>query len=178
MIDPYLGEITMFAGQFAPRGWHICDGALLSISQNQALFALLGTTYGGNGQTNFGLPNLLGRAPMHSSANHPLGTTGGKRSIQLSINEIPTHNHAITGSINLKTRGDAPGNFSNPDSHYIAQSTAKKFFGRTPSSEKMAPLESNNVIGAVGSNTRHENMQPYLAVNFIIATVGVFPSRN
>lgn len=178
MIDPFVGEITMFAGDFAPRGWRFCDGSLLPISANQALFSLLGTVYGGDGVNTFALPNLKGRVPMHYSTNHPLGSTGGKRSVRLTVNEMPVHNHVVTGNINFKTRGDAPGNFSNPDGHYIAQSTAKKFFGRTPSGAKMAPLESNNVIGASGSSGKHDNMQPYLVVNFIIAIAGVYPSRN
>lgn len=168
----------MFAGQFAPKGWRLCDGSLLPISNNQALFSLLGTTYGGDGVNTFGLPNLKGRVPMHYGPINPLGTTGGKKSIRLTVNEMPLHSHVVTGNINFKTRGDAPGNFSSPDGRYIAQSTAKKFFGRTPSGAKMAALESNNVIGVGGSGGKHENMQPYLVLNFIIATIGLFPSRN
>lgn len=177
MEDPYLGEITMFTGTFAPQGWHFCNGATLPLLQYQALFALLGTTYGGNGQTTFGLPNLVGRAPLHFSGDYPMGMAGGKRTVKLSVNEMPVHNHVVTGSITLKTRGDAPGNSSNPDNRYIAQAPAKKFFGRVPSAP-MAPLESKDIIEGAGTGQSHENMQPYLAVNFIIAIQGTFPSRN
>lgn len=183
MDQPFLGEITMFAGNFAPRGWAFCNGQLLAIAENDALFALLGTTYGGDGANTFGLPNLAGRVPIHTgTANGTtfvLGQSGGLEEVTLLTQQLPIHSHAITtNEISFKTRGDSSGNSASPHNNFIAQAPLKKFFGRETRIDKMAPLESTVTLGPAGSSLAHENMQPYCAINFIIALYGIFPSRN
>lgn len=182
MDQPYLGEISIFAGNFPPLGWKFCDGQLLAISENDALFALIGTTYGGDGVTTFALPDLRGRVPIHQGSyagrTFILGQSSGTESVTLLTNNLPMHNHSVNGDISFKTRGDSAGNFAAPDDHYIAQAPLKKFFGRTVTTDKMAPLTCSGIIGPAGNSMPHDNMQPYLALHFIIAEYGVFPSRN
>ena len=183
MDQPLLGEITMFGGTFAPRGWAFCNGQLLAISQNDALYTLLGTTYGGDGVNTFGLPNLAGRVPIHAGTANTrtfvLGQSGGLEDVTLMTQQLPTHSHTITtNEISFKTRGDSSGNSASPDNNFIAQAPLKKFFGRETTTDKMAALESTVTVGPAGSSLAHNNMQPYCAINFIIATEGVFPSSN
>lgn len=185
MEDPFLGEITIFAGTYAPYGWSLCDGTILQIRQNTALYALIGTQYGGDGVTTFALPNLIGRLPIHQGTNSTTGTTYvmgqtvGQNSVTLLKNTIPAHSHPITGQINFKTRGDSSGNSDSPDANAVAQAPLKKFFSRVPNQTfAMAPLDSSNIIGPVGNNIPHQNMQPYLPLNFIISMQGNFPVFN
>ena len=172
MSEPFLGEMRIFAGNFAPRGWALCDGQILPINQNQSLYSLLGTTYGGDGRTSFALPDLRGRAPMHKGhgtglSNHGLGEKSGAESVVLSLSEIPQHNHApsaYSGEGNEK----APA----PDRSMALADDAERNYSSGPSDANMQPT------GSVGSGQSHSNMQPYLCVHWIIALQGLFPSRN
>jgi microcystin-dependent protein len=168
MSDPFLGEIRMTAFSFAPRGWALCNGQLLNIAQQSALFSLLGTTYGGNGVTTFGLPNLQARMPMHASSNHPLGETGGQALHVLTSAEIPTHTHNLYAT-------------SDKDSSFMVTSPAgampvdcgKNAFATQKDSAGLCAAS-----GIAGASQGHENMPPYTVINFIICTIGSFPSRN
>jgi microcystin-dependent protein len=178
-MDPLLGTISMFAGNFAPRGWALCNGQLLSISTNQALFSILGTTYGGDGIRTFGLPDLRGRAPIHQGqgpglTSRTLGELGGEEHVTLMISQMPVHNHALNASTNT-------GNQPSPTNGVLALSTDPDAGGNpinfTPGAN-VNTIMANNAISPVGQSMPHDNMQPYLAVTFIIALEGVFPSRN
>jgi microcystin-dependent protein len=170
MSEPFLGEIRMFAGTFAPRGWAFCDGQILPISSNSALFALLGTTYGGDGRTTFALPDLSGRAPMHPG-NGPgltfrtLGQKGGTETVTLNVSELPTHTHQMS-AINATGNSDVPDNNSLAQAGYQADSTTNLV--------NMHAVAITNTGGGQG----HDNMAPSLGINFIIALEGVFPSRS
>ena len=171
--EGFIGEIRMFAGNFAPRGWAMCDGQLLPINQNQSLFALLGTTYGGDGRVTFGLPDLRGRVPIHAGTGtglspRSLGAKGGKETNTLSVSNLPSHSHTINAVIE-------DGNQSSPT-------------GSLPAGTKLLDTEYSNAAGNTTMNTSMvnstgdgdevDNMQPYLTVNHIIALVGTFPIRN
>jgi len=180
---PYVGEIRMFGGNFAPAGWAFCNGQLLPISENDTLFNLIGTTYGGDGQETFGVPNLNGRVPVHmgtatSGTTYQIGQMGGVESVTLNVNQMPTHLHTISGELTLMTRGDSSGNFSSPDNHAIGIAPLKKFFSKTSAGGKMAPLATTTIIAAAGGSQAHYNMQPYLAVSFIISLFGIFPTQS
>lgn len=167
MADPFLSEIRLFAFNFAPRGWAQCNGQLLPINQNQALFALLGTIYGGDGRVSFGLPSLQGRVPIHTGNGHVLGERAGAAAHTLTVNELPVHTHVVQASPN-------PGTQNIPaDTHMLGQRAAEVY--RPPSD--LAPMIAGSAGGSGGSQA-HENRQPYLAVNFCIALQGIFPSRN
>lgn len=174
MSDPFIGEIRMFAGNFAPRGWSICSGQLLSISQNDALFSLLGTMYGGDGRTTFGLPDLAGRVPLHYGegpglSSRRLGEKGGQEAVSLSIGEIPPHTHALRAT-------SAEASDGSPSENLLAKSTA--------GTDMYAPADQNNLqmngvaVSNTGSNTKHANIAPFLCVNFIISLFGLYPSRS
>jgi microcystin-dependent protein len=168
MAEPFLSEIRIMSFGFPPKGWATCDGQLLPINQNQALFSLLGTTYGGDGRVNFGLPNLQGRAPMHMGSGHTLGERGGEQGHTLSISEIPQHTHTANATTATATT-------NNPTSSLmLAQSTASVFYGPASSLVAMAPNELANV----GGSQAHLNMQPFLVLNFSIALQGIFPSQT
>src|ERR1700712_661413 len=164
MSDPFIGEIRAISSNFAPRGWTLCNGQLLSINSNQALFAILGTTYGGDGRTTFALPDLQGRSPMHRDQSHPLGTAAGESSHVLSVSEIPPHTHQPSGRSTANTASSANSTWA------TAPAPA---FASTPD-VVMHPA----AIGSTGDGQSHDNMPPYQVVNFIVALVGVFPSRN
>lgn len=173
-MDPFIGQIIMFGGNFAPRGWAFCNGQLLSIAQNTALFSILGTTYGGNGQTTFGLPNLQGRVPVHpgTGAGLPpvsLGQMAGSPTHTLTINEMPTHNHSFHGEL-------AAADKQTPQGNMLALTPGTPIYAAPiPADDRtMAPSS----IGATGGNQAFDLHSPYLAVNFIIALEGIFPSRN
>ncbi len=187
MSDPFIAEIIMFGGNFAPRGWALCDGQLLSISQNTALFSLLGTTYGGDGRTTFGLPDLRGRVAMHPGSGpglstRRLGEKSGVETVTLNINQIPSHQHntTVTGT------GTAQGTDTQGDNGFTGGNTwahvgANLYKDATPN----VAMKAGNVVldltvtnPNAGSGRNHTNLQPYLCVNFIIALQGVFPSRN
>jgi microcystin-dependent protein len=174
MANQYLGEIRMFAGNFAPVGWALCNGQLMSISQNAALFAILGTTYGGDGISTFGLPNLMGRVPMHwgqgaGLSSYVIGEMTGTETVTLLQNNLPAHSHPL----NANTGG---GNQAGPSGNWLAvESTGTSMnYSNTPPNASMA----NSSIGLTGSNIPINNIQPILCVTFIIALQGIFPSRN
>ena len=169
MSTPYLAEIRLTSFAFPPRGWAMCNGQLLPINQNQALFALLGTTYGGDGRTNFALPDLQGRSPMHFSATHALGQIGGEETHTLTPAEMPAHGHALRAS------GKAAAS-SSPNGGVLAAVPR----GGTPAyatASNLVPLNPAAITGS-GGGQPHENRSPYLVLNFVIALQGIFPSRN
>ncbi len=172
MGEPFLSEIRIFSFNYAPRGWAMCNGQLLPINQNQALFSLLGTTYGGNGQTTFALPNLQGRVPNHFGSGHFLGEVGGEVAHTLTMSELPTHTHllssnlAVVGASVNATQGAPTGNFWAND--------GKAHYSTSPPNSAMGAGAVTNV----GGSQAHNNMQPYLVLNFCIALVGIFPSQN
>lgn len=170
MSTPFLAEIRLMSFQFAPRGWALCNGQLLPINQNQALFSLLGTTYGGNGQTNFALPNMQGRVPIHMGAGFVLGQQGGEQAHTLSISELPTHNHPMQANTNDTTNAQTSGN--------------NAFWGQVGDNSPLYSTDSPNssmnpgVIAGIGGSQAHLNMQPFLTLSFCIALQGIFPSQN
>jgi microcystin-dependent protein len=166
MSEPFIAEIIMFGGNFAPKGWALCNGQLLSIAQNSALFSILGTTYGGDGQVTFALPDLRGRVPVHPGAgpglpDYQLGEASGTPTVTLLSTNLPAHNHAFTYSV------------ADPDggSNYFA-------VGNPPRLGNTNPTASSTFLGPTGSNQPVSIMQPYLCVNFIIALQGIYPSRG
>jgi microcystin-dependent protein len=165
--EPFLSEIRILSFNYAPKGWAFCNGSLLPINQNQALFSLLGTTYGGDGRSTFGLPNLQGRIPMHMGNGHTLGEVAGEQSHTLSINELPTHTHQLLASSN------PAANFA-PASDQVLAKSAFQFFGALTQGAAMVPSSATSV----GGSQAHLNMQPYLALNFSIALQGIFPSQT
>jgi microcystin-dependent protein len=164
MSTPYLGEIRIFSFLFAPKGWAMCNGQTLPINQNQALFSLLGTTYGGNGINNFVLPNLQGRTPVYVGNGLVLGQTGGEQNHTVTINEMPAHTHQVTASSLAADQSVTLGNvWANRDSTYSSTATGT-----------MAPT----AVPMTGGSQPHNNMPPYLVLNFCIALTGIFPSTN
>jgi microcystin-dependent protein len=168
MSEPFLSELKCVSFNFAPKGWALCDGQLLPINQNQALFSLLGTTYGGDGRVNFGLPNLQGRAAMHMGDGHTLGERGGEQNHTLSISEIPTHVHSLRGIAATDDKTTATGNM------YANTQGGLLIYGPAASLVAMFPSD----LASVGGSQPHPNMQPYLTMNWIIALQGIFPSQN
>jgi microcystin-dependent protein len=174
MADPYVAEIRMVGFNFAPRGWALCNGQLMSISQNTALFSLLGTQYGGNGQTTFALPNLQGAAPMHQGqgpglTDRVVGELGGSGTVTLNQSEMPAHNHTAMANAEGATS-------SNPQNTIwtTVSRTAAPPYGPATNLQQMSPM----AIAVSGGSQAHTNMQPYLTVNFVIALEGVFPPRS
>jgi microcystin-dependent protein len=165
MAEPFLSEIRIMSFEFAPKGWALCNGQLLPINQNQALFSLLGTTFGGDGRVNFALPDLRGRTPIHVGSGHTLGERGGEQSHTLSIAEIPTHTHILQASGSNAATNSASG-------AVLANATAVY---HAPTS--LTALSPSSVANAGGSQA-HLNMQPFLALSFCIALQGIFPSPN
>lgn len=171
MSEPFIGEVTMFGFNYSPRGYAFCNGQLLPIAQNQALFSILGTTYGGNGTQTFGLPDLQGKSPMHVGQGPglspvALGQTGGESSHTLLLSEMPTHSHLVTAS-------SVAADLSLPTSNYFATG------GQSVYSSAAADVAlSSAALTSIGGNQGHNNMPPYSVLNFCIALVGTFPSRN
>jgi microcystin-dependent protein len=165
MSEPFLSEIKLVSFNFPPKGWALCNGQLLPINQNQALFSLLGTTYGGNGQTNFALPNLRGRVPIHMGNGHTQGEAAGSTAVTVNIQQLPTHLHPLQATNNN-------GATANPTGAFLG--AVNNMYGAASSLTTMATGSVSNV----GGSQPHNNMMPYLVLNFIIALQGIFPSRN
>ena len=172
MAEPFVGEITMFAGNFAPRGWAFCDGQLLAVSQNDALFSLFGTIYGGDGRTTFGLPDLRGRIPIHAGSGpglslRRLGAKAGTEKETITVNQLPSHTHplqATDGANNTQPVGNALGTPTLGDIYIESESDPQNMSGKA--------------ISNVGSSQDHTNLQPFLCIHFIVALFGIYPSRN
>ena len=165
MAQPYVGEIRMFAGNFAPAGWQFCEGQLLPISENETLFQLIGTFYGGDGQSTFALPDLRGRIPLHQGSGFILAETGGAEEITLAVNQIPAHSHAMLASLN-----NAGGN--TPTGNVVGQVGATQIYREVPPASPMSLFS----VAPTGGSQPHTNFQPYLCINFIISLFGIFPS--
>lgn len=175
MADPFLAEIRMFAGNFAPTGWAFCNGQLLTISQNTALFSLLGTSYGGNGRSTFGLPNMQGNVPLHRGqgpglSDYALGDTGGSATVTLLTSQLPPHTHTA--------QTDTAGGGIDTPSTASSWGTAGRGKPAAYAAASALTAMSPSAIATTGSSQPHNNMSPYLAVNFIIALQGVFPPRS
>ena len=174
MSEPFIAEIRIFAGNFAPRGWAFCNGQLLPVAQNTALFSLIGTTYGGDGRTTTALPNLQGRAPMHPGSgpgltSRRLGHRGGVETVTLTQDQMPNHDHTLQAAL-------SQGGVSTPAGNTLSRSTGDLVYqsDTTSNTANMAV----QAISATGGGQAHNNMQPFLAMNFIIALVGLYPSRS
>lgn len=171
-MDPFVAEIRIFPFNFAPKGWAFCDGQILPLSQNTALFSLLGTTYGGDGKSNFALPNMQGNAPMHPGQGpglslHDLGETGGSDTVSLLESEIPSHSHSLNASL-------SDGLFTQPSNQFFAQGVGIQIWSVGATNTQFA----DNAIAPAGGDQPHNNMQPYLTLNFCIALQGVYPPRT
>lgn len=172
MSEPFVGEIRMFAGNFAPRGWAFCDGQLLAVSQNDALFSLLGTIYGGDGRTTFGLPDLRGRVPIHAGSGpglspRRLGAKAGAEKVTLTVNQMPSHSHSVQTA-------SAGGNDS-PQGNTFAPGSSPSYAAGAPSPSSQFPA---GIMSKVGGSRSHTNLMPFLCINYIIALVGIYPSRH
>lgn len=167
MAQPYVGEIRIFAGNFAPAGWMFCEGQLLPISEYETLFNLIGTTYGGDGQSTFALPDLRGRLPLHQGNGFVLAETGGAEEITLTVNTIPAHSHPLLATINI-------GGGSAPAGNVLAQSSTVKVYSTVNPGVTMGASS----ITSTGGSQPHTNFQPYLCVDFIISLFGIFPSQT
>lgn len=171
MAEPFLSEIRMMSFNYAPRGWATANGQLLPINQNQALFSLLGTTFGGDGRVNFALPDLQGRTPIHFGNGHTLGERAGEQNHTLNISEMPQHNHAVTAI----STADTGTNVVNPSGQFFASSTPATLYNSSGVSLTSLAI---NTVANVGGSQPHQNMQPYLTISFCIALQGIFPSQN
>jgi microcystin-dependent protein len=167
MAQPYVGEVRMFGGNFAPAGWMFCDGSLLPISENETLFQLIGTTYGGDGQSTFGLPDLRGRLPIHQGSGFTLAQTGGTETVTLTTPQIPGHTHTMIAS------GDAANQITGAGGVVAAAPSLSMYYTAAPDAN-LNPA----ALGQTGGNQPHTNFQPYLCINFIISLFGIFPSPN
>lgn len=167
MAQPYVGEIRMFAGSFAPAGWMFCEGQLLPISENETAFQLIGTTYGGDGESTFALPDLRGRLPLHQGNSFILAETGGVEEVTLTVNQIPAHSHPLLASVQ-------PGSSSAPQGQVLATPPSlRRFVEEGSGTDSVLAPQS---ISATGGSQPHTNFQPYLCVNFIFSLYGIFPS--
>ena len=167
MAQPYVGEIRMFAGNFAPAGWMFCEGQLLPISEYETLFNLIGTTYGGDGQNTFALPDLRGRIPLHMGSGFTLAETGGVETVTLTVSQIPAHSHPVLATLNQ-------GNATQPQGNVPAQNASVTVY------RAQVPVTqfSTQAVGSTGGSQPHNNFQPYLCVDFIISLFGIFPSQT
>ena len=167
MSQPFIGEIRMFAGNFAPVGWSFCNGAIIPIDQNDALFNLIGTTYGGDGQTTFALPNLQSRVPIHVGPGFALGQSGGAETVTLTVSQIPAHSH-------VPQCQSAAGSQTGPAGNVWATSALSNYDAGDPPDSTLNPA----AIGSSGGSQPHDNMIPFLVINFILSLFGVFPSQS
>lgn len=187
--EPYVGEIRLFAGNFAPQGWAFCDGQLLAVSQNDALFSLLGTTYGGDGETTFGLPDLRGRVPLHVGSGpglspRSLGAKGGAEKVTLTVNQMPSHTHSLgaTGGGPSAPPGVTPGYLA-PDTQIGSPEVTLRPASGLPASPEVVGQVGDDAVaggttrtGAAGASRSHTNIQPFINLHYIIALVGIYPS--
>ena len=167
MAQPYVGEIRMFAGNFAPAGWMFCEGQLLPISEYETLFNLIGTTYGGDGQSTFALPDLRGRVPLHFGNGFTLAETGGVEEVTLTVSQIPAHSHALLATLNACDQVNPVGNVA------AFNAAVDLYIESDPTANAGA-----STIGSTGGSQPHTNFQPYLCVDFIISLFGIFPSQT
>jgi len=165
VAQPYVGEIRIFAGNFAPAGWMFCEGQLLPISENDTLFQLIGTTYGGDGVSTFALPDLRGRIPIHQGNGFVLAETGGAEEVTLTASQIPVHSHPLLAS-------SGPGNANSPGGNATGESAAVKIYVAEQPTANLNP----SALAQVGGSQPHANFQPYLCLNYIISLLGIFPS--
>src|SRR3954447_17052176 len=165
MAQPYVGELRMFAGNFAPAGWMFCEGQLLPISEYETLFNLIGTTYGGDGESTFALPDLRGRIPIHQGNEFILAETGGAEDVTLTVNQIPAHSHPLLASTNIASN-------ANPGNNVLGQSGSVTLYRAAIPTSQMSP----QAVGPTGGSQPHTNFQPYLCIDFIISLFGLFPS--
>lgn len=173
MSTPFLAEIKLVSFNFAPKGWALCNGQLLPINQNQALFALMGTTYGGDGRVSFGLPDLRGRMPMHMGAGFTLGERGGEISHTLTQSEMPAHNHLLNASLASSATGPGKTITSLPNNNMLARATTDAYSNAAPDTSLLPSTLTN-----IGGSQPHNNMQPYNVLVFVVALQGIFPSQN
>jgi microcystin-dependent protein len=166
MSQPFVGEIRVFGGSFAPQGWAFCDGQLLAINDNQVLFTLLGTTYGGNGTTTFALPDLRGRIPLHAGGGLVLGQSGGAEQVTLTTAQLPAHSHAMQATA-------VDGTSADPTNNVWAESDARTFSTAAPDTSMNA-----SSLASTGGGQPHNNLMPFVGVSFIISLFGIFPSQN
>jgi microcystin-dependent protein len=164
MSQPFIGEIRMFGGNFAPAGWAFCEGQLIPISENDALFTLIGTTYGGDGQETFALPDLRGRLPIHQGNGFVLAQTGGVEEVTLTVNQIPAHSHPMLAS-------SGPGSANTPQGNLTGEQATISLYIQDNATSPLSP----NSVGSTGGSQPHTNFQPYLCVDFIISLFGIFP---
>lgn len=169
MSQPYVGEIRMFGGNFAPAGWMFCEGQILAISENETLFNLIGTTYGGDGQSTFALPDLRGRLPLHQGNGFTLAETGGVEEVTLTVQQIPAHNHALLGTSSNATTTSPTGNVAATMPEVVTSA-----YGTDAPSTTLSPQS----VSPVGGSQPHTNFQPYLCISFIISLFGIFPSQT
>jgi microcystin-dependent protein len=167
MPEPYVGEIRMFAGNFAPNGWMLCQGQQLPISENETLFNLIGTTYGGDGESAFNLPDLSSRLPLHQGGGFTIGQGAGVEEVTLTVGQIPNHNHPLLASTDA-------ANSKTPTNLVLATTQAQTYFNSPDAAAAMSPLS----VGPAGGSQPHTNLQPYLCINFIISLFGIFPSQT
>lgn len=181
-MDPFIGSVCIFGGNFAPRAWAFCDGQLLAISSNTALFSILGTTYGGDGRTTFALPDLRGRVPVGPRngpglSDYRLGERGGQEDVVLNTTQIPSHTHSAAGTVQVNFNPGTPANSGSPSGKSFAFGTVNVYNSEATN----AGMAANNVkvdTGNTGGGQDHENRQPFLAINYIIALFGIYPSRS
>lgn len=172
MSEPFVGEVRMFAGNFAPRGWAFCDGQLLAVSQNDALFSLLGTIYGGDGRTTFGLPDLRGRIPIHAGSGpglspRRLGAKAGAENVTLTVNQLPSHGHDLQAV-------NSPANNQDPATRGFGSALGVDLYA-----EDLDPVNmSTQAVSSLGGSRSHSNLMPFLCIHYIIALVGIYPSRH
>lgn len=168
MANPYVGEIRMFGGNFAPAGWAFCNGAQLPISEYETLFNLIGTTYGGDGQTTFNLPNIQGRLPVHMGQNFPIGEVAGEETITLTVNQLPVHNHGFVATQNA-------GSATNPGGSTLGRFAGNSAYIQGPATTALA---TQSLLPDPGGSQPHTNLQPFLCISFIISLFGIYPTPN
>lgn len=175
MAQPYVGEIRMFAGNFAPSGWMFCEGQLLPISENETLFVLIGTTYGGDGQSTFALPDMRGRLPLHQGNGYTLAETGGVEEVTLTVNQIPSHSHYLVARTPTASAPNGNATHTTPSGNTLAGGTIKAYSSSVPG----AMLTMNSATVAMdGGSQPHQNTMPYLCIDYIISLFGIFPSET